>query len=71
MGLRETKKEEYKKQAYKYTAINKSEDVSINVLQSIFSMGLQRSQYLEVDNKLMFDLHQNPEKKSTTQVCVN
>jgi mannose-6-phosphate isomerase class I len=26
MGLRETKKEEYKKQAYKYTAINKSEN---------------------------------------------
>jgi len=31
MGLRETKNEKYKKQAYKYTAINKSENQQVNV----------------------------------------
>ena len=35
---------------------------SIRVHESVHSMGVQRSNYLQVDNELMADLHHNPHK---------
>lgn len=40
IGLRETKNEDFKKLAYKYTAINRTDNQHINVLHSIHSIGL-------------------------------
>ena len=71
MGLRETKKAQYKKQVYKYTAINKSENQQVNVQQSIYSHGLQRSEYLQIDNKLMFELHSQPSKMTAQTLTDN
>lgn len=62
MGLRETKNEDFKKLAFKYTTINKRDSQVISVLGSIHSIGLQRSDYLQIDNKLIYDMHQNPNK---------
>ena len=62
IGVRETKNEDFKKLAYKYTAINRTDNQHINVLASIHSIGLQRSDYIQIDNKLIFDMHKNPGK---------
>lgn len=62
IGLRETKNEDFKKLAYKYTAINRTDNQYINVLHSIHSIGLQRSDYIQIDNMLIFDMHKNPSR---------
>ena len=41
---------------FKYSAINEKEMKEISIYESIYTMGLQRSNYLQIDNELMHDL---------------
>ena len=64
MGLRPTQNKELIKLIFKYQAINNEtmSDQSICIHKSFFSMDLQNSNYIQIDNDLMYHLHQNPEK---------
>ena len=62
MGLKGTLNKEYQKLTFKYSIINKKERNNINVADSVHTMGVQRSNYLQIDTKLMADLHHNPHK---------
>ena len=44
------------KLTFKYSAINEKEMKEISIYESIYTMGLQRSNYLQIDNELMHDL---------------
>ena len=62
MGLKDTLNKEYKKLTFKYKIINQKERNMIKIADSIHTSGVQRSNYLQVDNQLMADLHHNPNK---------
>lgn len=47
---------------FKYTSVNEIEKNKIKLHDSIHTMGVQRSNYLQVDNRTMADLHHNPHK---------
>ena len=64
MGFRETQNKDYQKFTFKYSAINLRQTSNFRISDSIFSMGLQRSNYLSIDNDLMHSLHLNPHKVS-------
>ena len=47
-------------------ALNKMKRNHINVFDSIYSNSVQRSDYLQVDQDLMYDIHLHPEKLAKT-----
>lgn len=62
MGLRETLNPNFNKLTFKYSSVNQKERNMIKIHDSMFTMGVQRSNYLQVDNELMANLHENPAK---------
>ena len=60
MGFMETQDKKLQKLTFKYEAVNKKMQKEINVHTSFFTKGVQRSNYLMIDNELMEDLHKNP-----------
>lgn len=62
LGLRDTKIKSSKHLSFKYKAVSLKEKDMIRIDDSIHTMGLQRSNYLQIDNELMHNLHENPHK---------
>jgi hypothetical protein len=63
MGFRETQNKDFEKLTFKYSAIDQKENkLNFKISDSVFSMGLQRSDYLSIDNDLMYSLHLHPNK---------
>jgi len=62
LGLRDTRKKKFQKMTFKYAAVNEIEKNKIQICDSIHTMGVQRSNYLQVDSATMADLHHNPHK---------
>lgn len=57
MGIRyETQNKDYQKLKFKYQALNQKTQ-PIQFHESIYSMGLQRSNYLQIDCEKVYHLH--------------
>ena len=62
MGLRETQDENIKKLTFKPQALHQRTHNSINILDSLHSLGVQSSNYIQIDNDLMYKIHLDPDK---------
>ena len=47
---------------FKYASVNEIEKNKIRIHDSVHTMGVQRSNFIQVDNATMADLHHNPHK---------
>ena len=59
---------DYGNQLIKRRPVNKIVRNHINVSDSIYANAVQRSDYLQVDQNLMYDIHKHPEKLERTNV---
>lgn len=62
LGLQESQKRDDSKLTFRHTALNKRSVNTLQIADSIHSKGVQRSNFLKIDNELMQEIHQNPAK---------
>lgn len=62
LGLREPLDKEDAKLTLKHQAVNMRSANGINILHSLHANAVQRSDYLQVDHDLTYDIHLDPKK---------
>ena len=62
LGIKETLNKDFMKLTFKYQVINQKERKNFRIIDSVHTLGVQRSNYLQVDNMLMSSLHHHPNK---------
>lgn len=61
LGFKEGPNSE-KKLTFRHSAINKKQENHINIGDSLHAKGVQRSQYLQIDDDMMQEIENNPVK---------